>query len=65
MPSIWAWQILWWGLGVVMMWFLAYKMEMSTAPEKPIISLTEDFHDTGLSSKPRYHPESSEKQISP
>ncbi|MCH8884579.1 MAG: sodium:solute symporter, partial [SAR324 cluster bacterium] len=49
MPSIWAWQILWWGLGAVMMWFLAYKMEMSTAPEKPIISLTEDFRDTGLS----------------
>ncbi len=65
MPSIWAWQILWWGLGAVMMWFLAYKMEMSTAPEKPIISLTEDFRDTGLSSKPRYHPGSSEKRISP
>ncbi len=31
-PSIWAWQIIWWALGVGMMWFLAYKMEMSTAP---------------------------------
>ena len=29
-PSIWAWQILFWALGVGMMWFLAYKMEMST-----------------------------------
>jgi Na+/proline symporter len=62
-PSIWAWQILWWGLGVVMMWFLAYKMEMSTAPEKRIISLTEDFRGTGLASKPRYRPGSPEKQI--
>lgn len=30
MPSIWIWQILWWILGVGMMWFLAYKLEMST-----------------------------------
>lgn len=29
-PSIWAWQILWWALGVLVLWFLAYKMEMST-----------------------------------
>ncbi len=29
-PSIWAWQILFWLLGVAMMWFLAYKMEFST-----------------------------------
>lgn len=36
MPSIWAWQIIWWALGVGMIWYLAYKMEMSTAPEKEI-----------------------------
>jgi hypothetical protein len=53
MPSIWAWQILWWGLGVVMMWFLAYKMEMSTAPERAIISLTEDFRDDRAASNTR------------
>ncbi len=34
MPSIWIWQILWWGLGVGMMWFLAYKMEMSTYDDR-------------------------------
>lgn len=45
-PSIWAWQILFWILGVGMMWFLAYKMEMSTVPEKDIESLTEDIGDT-------------------
>jgi solute:Na+ symporter, SSS family len=44
-PSIWAWQILWWALGVFMMWFLAYKMEMSTMPEREIIALTEDIGD--------------------
>ena len=36
MPSLWVWHILWWGLGVAMLWFLAYKMELSTAPEGEI-----------------------------
>jgi Na+/proline symporter len=30
MPSIWAWALIMWVLGVFMMWFLAYYMEMST-----------------------------------
>ncbi len=38
-PSIWAWQFLWWVLGVFMMWFLAYKVEMSTVPEREIEEL--------------------------
>ena len=46
MPSIWAWQILFWLLGVGMMWFLAYKMEMSTIPETEIVALVEDIGDT-------------------
>jgi len=46
-PSIWAWQILFWALGVGMMWFLAYKMEMSTLPEKEITALVEDIGDVG------------------
>jgi Na+/proline symporter len=46
MPSIWAWQIIWWALGVGMMWFLAYKMQMSTIPEKEIEVLVEDIGDT-------------------
>ncbi len=45
MPSIWAWQILWWALGVFMMWFLAYKMEMSTVPEREVEVLYEDIGD--------------------
>ncbi len=44
-PSIWAWQILWWALGVFMMWFLAYKMEMSTVPEREVEALYEDIGD--------------------
>jgi len=46
MPSIWAWQILFWALGVGMMWFLAYKMEMSTVPDKEVEALIEDIGDS-------------------
>ncbi len=35
-PSIWAWQIIWWALGVGMIWYLADRMEMSTEPQKEI-----------------------------
>jgi len=45
MPSIWAWQVLFWLLGVFMMWFLAYKMEMSTVPERDVEALVEDIGD--------------------
>jgi Na+/proline symporter len=47
-PSIWAWQILWWVLGVFMMWFLAYKMELSTVPHKEVEALVEDIGDVRL-----------------
>ena len=47
-PSIWAWQILWWALGVFMMWLLAYKMELSTAPSREIEALRDDIGDAQL-----------------
>jgi hypothetical protein len=43
MPSIWVWQIIFWVLGVILVWFLAFKMEMSTPPQKAIVSQTEDI----------------------
>ena len=43
-PSIWAWQILFWLIGVYMMWMLAYKMEMSTPP-KTFDALVDDIGD--------------------
>jgi hypothetical protein len=49
MPSIWTWQIIWWALGVCMMWFLAYKMEMSTIPAKEVQVLVEDIGDVDKS----------------
>jgi len=45
-PSIWAWHILFWVLGVGMMWFLAYKMEMSTIPKRSVSALVEDIGDS-------------------
>jgi hypothetical protein len=45
-PSIWAWQILFWILGVGLLWFLAYRMEMATVPVKNVEALVEDIGDT-------------------
>jgi len=41
-PSLWAWQIGFWLLGVAIMWFLAYKMEMSTVSKDEIAALTKE-----------------------
>jgi len=35
-PAIWAWQIVWWIVGIVMMWALCFKAEMSTTSEEQI-----------------------------
>jgi SSS family solute:Na+ symporter len=48
-PSIWAWQLLWWAIGVFMMWFLAYKMELSTVPDTEVVALHEDIGDISMS----------------
>ncbi len=32
MPSLWAWTLLFWVLGVFLIWFLSYKLEFATAP---------------------------------
>ena len=42
MPPLWLWQIVWWLLGVYMMYFLAYKLEFSTHYGE-IESLREDI----------------------
>ena len=43
MPSIWTWQIVMWAAGVVLMWFLAYHLGLSTAPDGPVWPLAEDI----------------------
>jgi Na+/proline symporter len=32
-PSLWSWQIAWWIAGIVMMWALCFKAEMSTCTD--------------------------------
>jgi solute:Na+ symporter, SSS family len=45
MPPIWIWQILWWLAGVYMMYFLAYKCEMSTNVTTDVEVLKHDIYD--------------------
>jgi hypothetical protein len=45
MPSIWIWQIIWWILGIAMMWFLAYKLEMSTNVTTDFEALKHDIYE--------------------
>jgi Na+/proline symporter len=45
MPPLWLWQIVWWLIGVYMMYFLAYKLEFSTH-FGDIESLREDIQET-------------------
>ena len=35
-PSIWGYQLIWWLLGIGLIWFLANKMDLSTLPKKAI-----------------------------
>lgn len=49
LPSIWLWQLLWWALGVFMLWFLAYRMGLSALPNQPVEPLAVDFGATGTS----------------
>lgn len=43
MPSIWAWQIIGWGLGVLVLWFLAYRLEMATVTHNNFEPLVDDI----------------------
>lgn len=36
-PPLWAWQIVWWLLGMVMMWALCFKAGMATITEEQIM----------------------------
>ncbi len=33
-PSLWAWQLAWWAAGVLLVWFLSYRMGMASMPSK-------------------------------
>ena len=46
-PSIWVWQIIFWLLGIILVWFLAFKMGMSASSDKNIVSQSEDIGSRG------------------
>ena len=46
MPSIWVWQAIFWAMGILLIWFLAVKMEMSTSLEKNLVPQSEDIINT-------------------
>jgi solute:Na+ symporter, SSS family len=35
-PALWSWQIAWWTIGIIMMWALTFKAELSTTNEEQI-----------------------------
>lgn len=43
MPSLWVWKVIFWLLGILLIWFLSSKMEMSTSTSKTIVSQTDDI----------------------
>ncbi len=43
-PHLWSWQIFWWILGIVMMWALCFKAEMSTTSETQIARADKEQH---------------------
>ncbi len=45
MPSLWIWQIIWWLLGAFMMYWLAYKCEMSTNITTQFKALRHDIYE--------------------
>jgi len=51
MPSIWAWALLMWAVGVFMMWFLAYYMEFSTDIKRDFEGI-DDYADAATEQKP-------------
>ena len=42
LPHLWAWQIVWWLIGIVMMWALCFKAAMSSITENQIARAMEE-----------------------
>jgi len=41
-PTIWIWQVAWWIVGCIMMYLLAFKIEMSTVPRSEVKAAAQD-----------------------
>ncbi len=41
MPSLWAWSLIFWVLGVFLIWFMSYRLELATAPTTEVLPAQE------------------------
>ena len=41
-PPVWSWQIVWWILGIILMWALCFKSELSTVNDAQILRAEEE-----------------------
>jgi SSS family solute:Na+ symporter len=46
-PSLWAWQIIAWALGVLLLWLIAYRLGLSQPPPRPIEPEAEAIRGVG------------------
>ena len=53
-PSLWAYKIIWWVVGVFLIWFLANKMDLSTLPKKPILNGDEHLSPDDVEERGNY-----------
>lgn len=45
LPSLWAWQIVWWMLGVALMWYLVFGVRLTDNPIRQVDPLVDDATD--------------------
>ncbi|RBP16142.1 SSS family solute:Na+ symporter [Roseiarcus fermentans] len=48
MPPLWAWCLAMWALGVILVWLIAYKLELATSPGVDIVAV-----DRGPAGRPK------------
>lgn len=46
-PSIWAWQVFWWILGIGLVWFLAVRMGLATMSRREFAALPDSVKQGG------------------
>lgn len=45
LPSLWAWQVVWWLLGIALLWYLIYRMRLTDNPVRQVDPLVDDATD--------------------
>ncbi len=53
MPSIWIWQLIAWASGVLLIWFLAFRLRLAGRLRTTLTPLTEDIGSMAVRTSPR------------